>query len=214
MVMMVEEEQNNSGLFLSIRDMKRKPIFKDIFVETGHPEHAVNSVTEQLEDMGFDIESGGSSVSQDDVAEGVKTYLENLEATRTEKEYKKNAEEYKKYFWIGLGVSIFLTLLVFANLTFLVLAFLGWITTFIFKWLSQPKIKTDNIWIKVKGKIYSGTKARELRETGKNKAGVTKTASTVYVYSEINFSIAGDSEIDVKRIREDITTLSKHIQKL
>jgi len=211
---MAEEEQNNSSGFLSVRDMKRKPVFKDIFVETGHPEHAVNSVTEQLEDMGFDIASGGSSISQDDVAEGVKTYLENVEATRTEKEYRKNAKEYKKYFWIGLGVSIFLTLLVFVSVSLIVLAIIGWITTFIFKWLSQPKIKTDSIWVKVKGKIYSGTKARELRETGKNKAGVTKTASTVYVHSEINFSISGDSEIDVKRIREDINSLSKHIQKL
>ena len=164
--------------------------------------------------MGFEISSGGSSISQDDVAEGVKTYLENIEATRTEKEYRKKFKEYKKYFSISLGVSIISTLLVFANLGFIILALIGWVATIVFNNLSNPKIKKDNIWVKVKGKIYSGTKARESRDTGKNKAGVTRTASTVYVHSEITFSVAGDSEIDVKRIREDINLVSKHIQKL
>jgi len=205
--------EDDSMEFLSQRDMKRKPIFKDIYVETGHPEHAVNNVAEQLEDMGFEIESGGSSIPQDDVVEGVKTYLENLRAIRTEKEYRKNAKKYRKYFWLGLGLSILLTLFVFKGIP-VIFALIGWVTTFIFRWLSQPKTKQDTIWVKAKGKIYPGTKAREFRETGGHKAGVTKTASSVYVYSEITFFIAGDSEIDVKRVREDINLLSKHIQKL
>lgn len=210
----MSSSNNSPNGFLTTREMKRNPIFKDIFVETGHPEHAVNAVTEQLEDMGFHITSGGSSISQDDVAEGVKTYLENIEARRTEEEYRKNAQEYKTYFWIALGISVLFTLIGFAEGGFFFIAIVGWAATFILKWLSNPLVKKDSIWIKVKGKIYSGTKARELRETGKNKAGVTKTASTVYVHSEITFLISGDSEIDVKRVREDINTLSKHIQKL
>ena len=210
---MVESSERSDG-FLSVREMKRKPVFKEIFVETGHPEHAVNSITEQLEDMGFEILSSGSSVSQDDVAEGVKTYLENIKAKRIEKEFRKNLDDYKKYFKIAIGVSIPLTLLIFASQFFIILALAGWISVAVFHNLLNPKIKKDRIWVKVKGKLYSGTKARELRETGKNKAGVTRTASTVYVHSEITFSVAGDSEIDVKRVRDDIDVLSKHIQKL
>ncbi|MBU2503580.1 MAG: hypothetical protein KJ879_00805 [Nanoarchaeota archaeon] len=213
---MVEEEKEikDSNGNITLRDMKRKPVFKDIFIETGHPEHALNNIKEQLEDIGFVIEDEDSSVSSDDVAEGVKSYSASVDTERTEKEFRKNAKEYKKYFWIGLGVSIFLTLFIFSQSFFVALALISWVATFIFKWLSAPKMKKDYIWIKVKGKIYSGTKARETRDSGKNKAGVTRTASTVYVYSEMTISVAGDSEIDVKRIREDITTLSKHIQKL
>jgi Fe2+ transport system protein B len=209
-----KKDSNDSDGNLTLRDMKRKPIFKDIFLETGHPEHAINNIKEQLEDIGFDIEDEDSSVSNDDVAEGVKTYSANIDSERTEKEYRDNAKTYKTYFWIGLGVSIVLTLLVFAETFFIGLALIAWISTFILKWLSTPKIKKDYIWLKIKGKIYSGTKARETRDSGKNNAGVTRTASTVYVYSELTISIAGDSDIDIKRVRDDVTTLSKYIQKL
>jgi len=79
-------ETRNTDNFMTLRNMKRLPVFRDISIETGHPEHAVNNVTEQLEDMGFEITSGGSSISNDAIAEGIKTYREDIEAVRYEKE--------------------------------------------------------------------------------------------------------------------------------
>lgn len=220
---MVEGEQAQEPIeeFLTSQDMKRKPVFKEVFIEAGHPEHTINEVNNKLEDLGFKIESSGSSITSDGVAEGVKNYLENVEATRTEKQYRKNHKRYKLIFGISLAVSIIITLLVFItaiktqfNMPLFIFAVLIWINTFIFKWLSTPKEKHDWIWIKVEGKTYSGTKARETRDSGKHNAGVTRTASTVYVHSELKFKIAGDSQIDVQRARENISELVKFIEKI
>jgi len=184
------------------REMKRKPVFKKIFIESGHPDHAVNDVTEQLEDNGFDIEFRNSSNSSDNTIEGVKKYGENIKATRKEKNYRKNAGTYKQWFQISIVFSVLFLIISFNNSLSLLPALVFIIATAIFYSLSQPKIKRDIIWIKVDGKIYSGTKSRELKDKGKDRGGTTKVSSSVYVHSELTFSIAGDSEIEVKRVRE------------
>ncbi len=199
---------------LTIHDMKRKPIFTEISVETGHPEVAVDNLTGKLEDLGFEIERGPSSITSDDVAEGVKDYREYVKANRNEKEFRKNAKEYKKYALIGLGISILLLLLSIAQPGFILLFVVLLITTIVFYVLSKPKEITDNIYIKVIGKVYAGTKAREIRDSGKQKAGITKLASTAYVHSEVKFIISGDSTISVDRLRKDIGTISKYLQKI
>lgn len=216
-----DEAQESIEEFLTSQDMKRKPIFKEVFIEAGHPEHTINEINNKLEDLGFKIETSGSSISSDGVAEGVKNYLENIEASRIEKQYRKNHKEYKLVYWISAVISVMITLLVFIttiktqfSIFLFGLAVLLWVNTFIFKWLSTAKEKHDWIWIKVNGKTYSGTKARETRDSGKHNAGVTRTASTVYIHSELQFKIAGDSQIDVQRARENISELVKYIEKI
>ncbi len=72
----------------------------------------------------------------------------------------------------------------------------------------------DTIWIRADAKIYSGSKAREIRDSGKHKAGTTKLATSVYVHSEIRFFIGADSEIGVERVKRDVNEISKYIQKI
>lgn len=210
----MKKDEEKGITFLSRYDMKKKPVFKEIFVETGHPEHAVNGVSEQLEDMGFKILSSGSTVSQDNVADTVKDYFENIQATRTEKEYRLNAKLYKQLFWLGSVVSIIGTFIAINKSDLFPFVFILYGATALFYYLSQPKIKSDFIWLKVKGKLYEGTKSREVRDTGKDNAGITKSASSTYIHSEVTFMIAGDSQIDVARVRGNVDTLSKHIQKI
>ena len=97
---------------------------------------------------------------------------------------------------------------------FIVLFLISLITTFIFYILSQPKDISDNIYIRISGKVYTGTKARETRDSGKHNAGTTRHASTAYVHSEVKFIISGDSEISVDRLRNDVGTISKYLQKI
>ena len=212
----MEAETDSQG-FLTKPEMKKKPVFKEISIETGHPEHSVNAVTEQLEDRGFKIENDLSpDVADDRFNENVKGFLQNIEAVRKEKTRRKNYKTYGKIALIGLGVSIIFTILflLFVNSVIFILSLLIWIITIVFFILWRPKEKRDTIWIKVNGKVYSGTKSREIRDNGKERAGQTKSSSTAYIHSELFFAMAGDSEIDVKRVRDDIATLSKFIQKI
>jgi len=208
----MEDEDNN---FPTIQDLKRKPVFKEIPTESGHPEITIENLTGKIADMGYEVSSYGSHITNDEVADGIKDFRENLEAERLEKHYRKNAKEYKKYSWVGLGVSILLTIIVFTgSSSIIILSVISWIATIILIILSKPKEKFDRIWIKVNAKIYSGTKAREIRDSSKHKAGTTKSASSVYVHSEIKFSIGADSEIGVERVRGDISNISKYLQKI
>ena len=203
--------------FITIQELKRKPVFKEITIESGHPEITVENLTGKIEDMGYEVSSYGSFITNDEVAEGVRDFREGLEAERDEKHFRKYAKEFKKYSLIGLGVSILFSILTYIsgfNNTFVVLSILLWITTITLFILSKPKTKYDRIWIRVTGKIYSGTKAREVRDTGDHKAGITKSASSVYIHTELKFSIGADSEIGVERVREDISTISKYLQKI
>lgn len=203
--------------FITSQELKRKPVFKEITIESGHPEITVENLTGKIEDMGYSVLSYGSSITTDEVAEGVRDFREGLEADRSEKHYRKNAKELKRYFLIGLGVSVLFTILTcLANFNSLViiLAILLWIISIVLFALSKPKEKYDRIWIRVTGKIYSGTKAREVRDTGDHKAGITKSASSVYLHTELKFSIGADSEIGVERVREDVGTISKYLQKI
>lgn len=207
---------NEDDNFPTIQDLKRKPVFKEMVTESGHPEITVENLTGKIEDMGYKVSSYGSNISNDEVADGVKDFRENLEAERSEKHYRKNAKQLRMYAWIGLGVSTLLTLLIFSNgsSSLTTLTFIFWIATIVLFILSKPKEKFDTIWIKITSKIYSGTKAREIRDSGKHRAGTTKSASSVYVHSEIKFSLGADSQIGIERVREDVSTLSKHIQKI
>ena len=210
---MIEREDS----FLTIQELKRKPIFKEITIESGHPEITVENLTGKIEDMGYKVSSYGSSITNDEVAEGVRDFREGLEAERKEEHYRKYAKDFKKYSLIGLGISILFTILTFvANFNNILIFFtiLFWTATIILSILSRPKDKFDRIWIRVTGKIYSGTKAREVRDTGDHKAGITKSASSVYIHTEIKFCIGADSEIGVERVREDISTISKYLQKI
>lgn len=203
--------------FLTIQDLKRKPVFKEITIESGHPEITVENLTGKIEDMGYKVSSYGSSITSDEVAEGVRDFREELEAERKENHYRKYAKDFKKYALIGLSVSILFSVITFISnfnsvLTFFSIIF--WLATIILFILSRPKDKYDRIWIRVTGKIYSGTKAREVRDTGDHKAGITKSASSVYIHTEIKFSMGADSEIGVERIREDMGTISKYLQKI
>lgn len=203
--------------FITIQELKRKPIFKEITIESGHPEITVENLTGKIEDMGYEVSSYGSFITNDEVAEGVRDFREGLEAERDEKHYRKYSKEFKKYFWIGLAVSILFTLFTFIsnfNNILIVLSLLFWISAITLFILAKPKDKYDRIWIRVTGKIYSGTKAREVRDTGEHKAGITKSASSVYIHTELKFSIGADSEIGVERVREDISTISKYLQKI
>src|SRR3989344_7679851 len=208
---------NGEEDFITIHELKRKHVFKEVTIESGHPEITVENLSGKIEDMGYKVSSYGSSISNDEVADGVKDFKESLEAERSEKHYHKYAKEFKKYSFIGLGISVLFTLILFAtdfnsNLVFFTL--LLWIATIILFILSRPKDKFDRIWIKVTGKIYSGTKSREIRDSGKHSAGQTKMASNIYVHSEIKLSIGADSEIGVERVKEDVGTLSKYLQKI
>ena len=80
--------------------------------------------------------------------------------------------------------------------------------------LSKPKDIRDNVYMRISGKVYAGTKAREIRDSGKQRTGTTKLASTAYVHSEVKFILAGDSEISVDRLRKDIGDISKYLQKI
>ena len=202
---------------LTVHDMKRKPIFSEINVETGHPEIAVDNLAGKLEDMGFKIERGPNSISNDDIAEGVKDYREYLEADRTEQKFRKYAKEYKKYAWIVLGLCVLFIILTFIsdfNNLMIMFTVLFIITTIVLYILAKPKNIKDNIYIRVAGKVYAGTKSREMRDSSHNKAATTKSASTAYVHSEVKFVFAGDSEISVERLRSDIGTISKYLQKI
>ncbi len=208
-------QTQNTG-FTPISSLKQKPVYKEITIESGHPDNAIHNLIEKLEDMGFTIRKSGSRVSQDNVAEGVKDYVENIEANRLERVYRENANEYRTYFWASLFITLVSTSLFFItrkNYFLIFVLIFGTCTYFLFLF-SLPQIKKDTIYVKAEGKVYTGTKAREQRETGKHKAGVTRTAISVYVYSELTFFIAGDSQIDVQRIRDDINQLSKQIQRL
>ncbi len=207
---MVDKEDS----FITIQDLKRKPVFKEITIESGHPEITVENLTGKIEDMGYKVSSYGSSITNDEVAEGVRDFREGLEADRKEEHYRKYAKEFKKYALIGLGVSILLTLLIFVSSKIIFLAVIAWIATIVLFILSKPKDKFDRIWIRVTGKIYSGTKAREVRDTGDHKAGITKSASSVYIHTEIKFVMGADSEIGIERVREDMNTISKYLQKI
>jgi len=199
---------------LSVHEMKRKPVFVEITVETGHPEVSIDNLAGKLEDLGFDVERGPSSISDDGVAEGVKDYREYLEADRTELKFREKAKDYKKYSLIGGGITILIILLSFISLVFLLLFFISLIVTIVFYKLSMPKKILDNLYVRAIGKVYSGTKAREIRDSGHGKAGTVKTASTAYVHSELKFVIAGDSEISVERLRKDVGEISKYLQKV
>jgi hypothetical protein len=209
---MVDSENDES--FLSRHEMKRKPVFHELMRETGHPEHAINSISEKLEDMGFKIETSNSNISEDGLGEGVKNYFQNIEAIRTEKQHRKNSKLFKKISWIALSIAILFTLISLANVYLLVLAIPSWAVFALFFYLSRPLEKKDSVWIKAEAKVYSGTKSRESRNNSKDKSGESRAASTAFFHSEIKFMISGDSEIDVKRVREDISLVSKFIQKI
>ena len=209
---MGDEDDN----FPTIPDLKRKPVFKEMVSESGHPEITIENLSGKIEDLGYKVSSYGSHITADEVAEGVKDFRENLEAERSEKHYRKNAKEFKKYAWISLGVSILFTILFFSSISsgLGAITLILWIATIILFVLSRADEKFDRIWIRTEAKVYSGTKAREIRDSGKHKAGTTKSATSVYVHSEIKFSIGADSEIGVDRVKEDVNNLSKYIQKI
>lgn len=210
---MVDKEDS----FITIQELKRKPVFKDITIESGHPEITVENLTGKIEDMGYHVSSYGSSITNDEVAEGVRDFREGLEAERSEKHYRKYAKDFKKYSLIGLCISLLFTILTFIsgfNNILIILSILFWMSTIILFNLSKPQEKYDRIWIKVSGKIYSGTKAREVRDTGDHKAGITKSASSVYIHTELKFTIGSDSEIGIERVRDDVGTISKYLQKI
>ncbi len=204
---------DNESIF---QDLKRNPVFKEIVIESGHPEISVENLTSHIEDAGYDVSSYGSHIEIDDAAEGVKDFRENLEATRSEDFYKENAKQYKTYGIVGLILSILITIYFISNINagIGIVGVILWIVTIIFFKLSKPEVRSDTIWIRVTGKIYSGTKARKIRDSGENDSGMTKTASSVYIYSELKFSIGADSEIGVERVREDVGKLSKYLQKI
>lgn len=199
---------------LTIHEMKRKPVFVEVSVETGHPEVAVDNLAGKFEDLGFEVERGPSSITNDNVADGVKDYKEYMEAYRTEKKFGKNAKKFKEYFTIGLGISVLLILLSLAQTEFIILFVIALVVTGIFYSLSQPKEISDSVYVRISGKVYAGTKARETRDSGKQKAGTTRLASTAYVHSEVKFVLAGDSEISVDRLRKDVGEISKYLQKI
>ncbi|MCK4650029.1 hypothetical protein KAT36_02245 [Candidatus Pacearchaeota archaeon] len=199
---------------LNIHEMKRNPIFMEVNVERGHPEIAVDNLTGKLEDLGFEVERGPSSITNDDIADGVKDYKEYVEASRTEKRFRKNAKEYKRYSLIGLGVTTLLLLISILQRGFIALFLISLIATIVVYILSRPTEIKDNVYIWIVGKVYAGTKARETRDSDKQKAGTTRLASTTYVHSEVKFILSGDSEISVDRLRKDIGTISKYLQKI
>ena len=53
-----------------------------------------------------------------------------------------------------------------------------------------------------------------MRDSSKHKAGTTKSASSVYVHSEIKFSVSAETEIGVERVKEEVGTISKYLQKI
>lgn len=197
-------------------ELKKMDVFKEVSVESGHPEITVENLTGKIEDMGYEVSSYGSSITNDDIAEGVKDFKDSLECKRFEKFYRPKAKEFKKYAWFALAASIlFGIIIVWANFNSIALIFgiIFIIATIVLFFLAKPKDKFDTIWIKVEAKVYSGTKSREMRDSGKHTAGTTKTASSVYVHSEIKFLIGAESDIGTERVREDINTISKYLQK-
>lgn len=216
MAVIKDENEREDIDFLALKDMKKKPVFKEIAIEAGHPEHVVNNVSEKLEDLGFKIEGSGSKIDQDDINENIKNFHSNLKAIRTEKEFRKKFKNYRLIFLISLGISILFLVLVLVTQEEALgyLTAMGVINTVVFYLLWKPKIKADSIWVKVEGKVYSGMRTKEVRDSHKDKAGQTRSASMTYVHSELIFKIAGESEIDEKRVREDISVISGYIQKL
>lgn len=196
-------------------ELKRKPVYAEIPVESGHPEITIENLSSEIEDLGYNVSSFTPVIKTDGVAEGVKDFKGNIEAKRSEKHYHQNAKKFKNYAWIGLAVSILFTILIFSGYSGLMIpALVFWVATIVLFILSRPKEKFDTIWIKAEAKIYSGTKAREIRDSGKHKAGTTRSAASVYVHSEIRFFIGADSEIGVERVKKDVSTISKYIQKI
>ncbi|MFW5982926.1 MAG: hypothetical protein ACOCQ4_00345 [bacterium] len=194
--------------------MKDCTVFKKISVETGHPDNAVNNITEQLEDMGFHIRQSGGQADEDNVVDGVKNYMDNIEAIRTEYLYREKTELYNQLFWICLASAIFSTILIFYVKIIAIFAIILFGVTIFFWKLTQSIPHSDYIYIKVDGKIYAGTKAKEIKDSGKNKSGTKRSSASIYVTSDLKFNLAGESEIDDKRIRQDINRLSKYIQKI
>ena len=88
---------NGEEDFITIHELKRKPVFKEVTIESGHPEITVENLSGKIEDMGYKVSSYGSSISNDEVADGVKDFKESLEAERSEKHYHKYAKEFQFY---------------------------------------------------------------------------------------------------------------------
>ena len=69
---------NGEEDFITIHELKRKPVFKEVTIESGHPEITVENLSGKIEDMGYKVSSYGSSISNDEVADGVKDFKESL----------------------------------------------------------------------------------------------------------------------------------------
>jgi len=211
---------------LTIYQMKSKPIFKEFTLDTGHPETFTDNLVEKIEDLGYIVKRTGSVITKDDVMEDVKDYRETIESTRShiKKEHGKNANIRRK---LGIGLLIasviffIIPIIVIMNLGemngetvigFLIIAgiaFIIGIVLFLFR--KQTKKEQDKIWIKINGKIYSGTKTREIKQLSKDKTGQTKGATSIYVYSEMKIQLAADSEMDINNVKEDIKNISEYL---
>jgi len=199
---------------ISLRYMKDCPIYKKIFLETGHPDNAVNNVSEKLEDMDFYVTQSGGQSDEDNVVEGVKNYMDNIEAIRTEYLHRENSEFYNQLasFFLAFTVLTLILIIQFKIMAIFFVIFLA--ATIIFWRLTKSTPHSEYIYIKVEGKIYPGTKSKEISESGKNKSGTKRSSASTYVTSDLKFHLAGESEIDDKRIRQDISQISKYIQKI
>lgn len=219
----MNEENEEGNWYISVYDMKQSPIFKEIHSEKGHPDNVFEVILEQLQDMGFEVEKNHYSL-KDEFVDNSRTYNANIEATRYKEEYGENHQTYKNIFLISLFVSIFFFLVTFWIIYSSRGIYVGGITTIIsttisiavaiiFKRLSNPEIFGDYIWIKIKGNVYSGLKAKEIRDGGKHKSGVTRSSSSNYVHSELLFYVSGDSDDNLERLKEDIKEIYTIIEK-
>jgi hypothetical protein len=83
--------------FPSKEDLKRKPVYTQVPLESGHPQITIENLSTKLEDLGYKVSYPNPEVTKDNVADGVSDFVAKMEAKRSEEQSRKNAKELRKY---------------------------------------------------------------------------------------------------------------------